>query len=97
MTRQESLWNIAIFASVPVLAVLVRKRPHNLSAAAVLVLVLMLVTGAYRTGETARACMFICPFLLLTLKDLPPPLIRRLVAAAAIQTIVMQALGSYGF
>lgn len=97
LTRQENVWNIAVFASVPVLAVLVRRRPHDLSAAAVLVLLIMFLTGAYRTGETARACMFIYPFLFLTLKDLPARSIRRLVAAAGIQTILMQALGSYGF
>jgi hypothetical protein len=97
LTRLENMGNIAVFASVPVLAVLVRKRPDRLTAAGVLVLLLMFITGAYRTGETARACMFIYPFLFLTLKDLPAPFIRRLVAAAGIQTILMQALGSYGF
>ena len=93
----ENMGNIALFASLPVLAVLLRRRPHRISVTAILVLLLMFVTGAYRTGETARACMFIYPFLFLTLKDLPAPFIRRLVAAAGIQTIVMQALGSYGF
>jgi hypothetical protein len=97
LTRQENIWNIAVFASVPVLAVLVRKRADGIAAAAVLVLLLMFATGAYRTGETARACLFIYPFLLLTLKDLPTSLIRPLVAAAGVQTVLMQTLGSYGF
>jgi hypothetical protein len=97
LTRQENIWNIAIFTSIPVLAVLVRKRPDDVTAAGVLVLLLMFITGAYRTGETARACMFIYPFLFLSLKDLPAPFLRRLTLAAGVQTILMQALGGYGY
>jgi len=97
LTRQENIWNVAVFASLPVLAVLVRRRPDDLTAAGVLVLLLMFITGAYRTGETARACMFIYPFLFLSLKDLTAPFIRRLILAAGIQTILMQAVGGYAF
>jgi hypothetical protein len=96
LTRQENIWNIAIFTSVPMLAVLLRKRPDDLTAAGVLVLLLMFITGAYRTGETARACLFIYPFLMFTLRDLPASRLRPLVAAAGVQTVLMQVLGNYG-
>lgn len=96
LTRLENVGNIAVFLSVPVLAVLLRRRPDPMTLTAAAVLSLMFLAGAYRTGETARACLFVYPFLMLGLKDLPAIHMRWLTLAAAIQTLAMQVLGAYG-
>lgn len=96
LTRLENVGNVALFLSVPVLAVLLRRRLAPIALTAVAVLSLMFLAGAYRTGETARACLFVYPFLILGLKDLPTLHMRWLMLAAAIQTLAMQVLGAYG-
>jgi hypothetical protein len=96
LTRLENVGNIAFFLSVPLLAVVVRRRPDPIALRAILVLALAFALGAYRTGETARACLFIYPFLFLSLRDPAGPRVRWLTAAAAVQTVAMQLLGKYG-
>lgn len=73
-TRLENVAELAAFAGPWVLLWLSRgRRPlregaplgWTLFAAATLTLGAMFLTGAYRTGETARACLFVWPFLLL--------------------------------
>ena len=50
---------------------------------------------AYKTGETARACLFIVGFVLILLKDISSSLLTSLISFAALQTILMQILGFY--
>lgn len=107
MTRAECVMEIAFFASVPVAAMLLRpaflripataeERPvTRLSVIGVGVLGLMFATGAFRTGETARTCLFIYPFLLLLLRHVPTPSLGAAVAVAGVQTVVMQLAGDY--
>jgi hypothetical protein len=37
---------------------------YSLTISAIIVLLALFLTGAYRTGETARACSYIYPFLI---------------------------------
>ena len=91
LTRVECVAEIAAFLSIPVLLAFRRKlHPVTLSGAAVLLL--MFLTGAFRTGETGRICMFIYPFLFLSLRHLERPALRRLIACAGAQSILMQIL-----
>lgn len=70
-TRLEDVAEIFVFFG-PFLALLfvrgfrdLKKRPLNLLAAlACGTLLAMFLTGAFRTGETARACLFLFPYLL---------------------------------
>ena len=39
-------------------------KPAALTALAVVILAAMFLSGAFRTGETARACLFIYPYLM---------------------------------
>jgi len=73
-TRLENVAELAAFAGPWLLLWIWRGRgPLRRSAplgwtlfgAATLTLGAMFLTGAYRTGETARACLFVWPFLLL--------------------------------
>lgn len=101
-TRIEDVFEIAIFLSFGLIAVLSTikyKLQDNvyitLAFIAVGMLLLMFLTGAYRTGETARACLFIVGFILIFLKDIPSSKLTPLIAFAAAQTILMQILGFY--
>lgn len=53
----------------------------------------MLLTGAFRTGETARAALYVYPFVLVRLNGLPDGTVRRLACFACLQTAVMQVFG----
>lgn len=101
-TRIEDVFEIAIFLSFGLIAVLstIRyKLQHNLyivlAFIAIGMLLLMFLAGAYRTGETARACLFIVGFILILIKDIPRSLLTPLITFAALQTILMQVLGFY--
>lgn len=101
-TRIENIFEIAIFLSfglVAVLSTIKYKLQNNLyitlSFIAIGMLILMFLTGAYKTGETARACLFIVGFILTLLKDIPRSQLTPLITFAALQTILMQVLGFY--
>jgi hypothetical protein len=66
-----------------------------LACAGLLTLVAMFAAGAYRTGETARACLFIYPYLLLSIRGVRGPALDGLIAVAAVQTAIMQTFGGY--
>jgi len=51
--------------------------------------------GAYKTGETARACLFIYPYLLLAFRNMENPPLTFITMFAGIQTIIMQLFGDY--
>lgn len=101
-TRIEDIFEVAIFLSfglISVLSTIKYKLQDNLyitlSFIAVGMLLLMFLTGAYKTGETARACLFIVGFILILLKDIPHSQLTPLIIFAALQTILMQVLGYY--
>lgn len=107
MTRIENVSEIALFLSLGVLAVLfhrkhlgirifdLRDRITGICLAGLTVLFLMFITGSHKTGETARSCLYIYPFILLILRNVQEPMLRSLVFFAGIQTIVMQSFGAF--
>lgn len=108
-TRIEDIAEIVFFI-VPFLtslAYLGLRRPHpgdRLTRVTVLGLVslgLMLLAGVYQTGETARAAMFIYPFLMLpvarALADREVGFFTQAALAALVfaQGVAMQLVGNY--
>lgn len=101
-TRVEDVFEIAVFLSLAIMAFLTTmnyKLQNNLygtlSLIAIVILLLIFLTGAYKTGETARACLFVVGFVLILLKNIPNSLLTSLISFAALQTILMQILGFY--
>jgi hypothetical protein len=105
MHRIEAISEIALFLSFGLLAVFIYniKRSLNnykydinaLSLSGVIVLLFMFLGGAYRTGETARACLFIYPYLLLIFSTENLHRIKGFFLLAGLQTAVMQLIGGY--
>lgn len=117
MTRLEDVAEIALFAGPFMLwlngrgaGILRKNAPHAfwLWAAAFLSLGGLLVTGAYRTGETARACLFVAPFLLLPVfaffrysegemetRREPNKVKNTLLILVWTQSVLMQVIGDY--
>ena len=102
VTRVEDVFEIVVFLSLGIMAFLTTikyKLQNNLygtlSLIAIVILLLMFLTGAYKTGETARACLFVVGFVLILLKNIPNSLLTSLISFAALQTILMQILGFY--
>jgi hypothetical protein len=107
LTRIECVAEIAVFFSLPALAVwwrerLLRRPPFDLrrdgdriEAAGCLALAALLVTGAFWTGETARACLFFQPYLLLGLRDAPPRTLAAVAVAGGAQTVAMQLFANF--
>lgn len=106
LTRIENISEILFFLSFGILAVIgkmfkpsmqtFRNNPIDLiMLSGITVLMLMFITGAYKTGETARACLFIYPYLFLTIRNIPTKYITSLIALSGIQTFLMQISGSY--
>jgi hypothetical protein len=107
MTRVECVSEIALFLSFGVLALLFHRayiktrllgiedgvNAFFLVGAATLLA--MFLAGAFRTGETARACLYIYPYFLLAIRNVEVYTLRALVLAAGFQTIVMQLVGWY--
>ena len=56
-----------------------------------------LVAGVFPVGETARVCLYVYPYLLLPLRRLEEPLLRRTLLLAGVQTAAMQLFGSYSW
>lgn len=85
------------------ISLMAKERPAAFipTAAALTSLGLLFLTGAYRTGETARACLFLYPYLLLPvtahLARLRPSARERLLLLYLLlaQTVAMQLLGRY--
>lgn len=103
-TRVENVWEIAVFASAGTatagLAALresgaLRDAKRIIAWSGITVLLAMFMAGAFRTGETARACLFIYPYLFLPLAGLDETRIRQLSLIALAQTGLMQVLAYY--
>jgi hypothetical protein len=96
---------MVLFASAGVVAVLFRRglrvafdvRDHmgRLLLVMIAVLAVSFVLGTHRTGETARACLFFYPFLILAFRGTEEPIVRALALSAGVQTAAMQLSGAY--
>lgn len=104
-TRFQAIGEILIFLSFGFFAVLFSKKfSFNLKyenfikilfSSAVSALGLMLVSGAYGTGETARACLFIVPFFIILLKNLNQKTFDIVCILALLQCFGMQIIGNF--
>lgn len=105
-TRLENLLEIGLFFS-PVMLLLawrgrtIRDERVTLAWVGVVTLLAMFATGAFRTGETARACLFIVPYLvfpaLLALSQEKISDRDRFCLAALVfgQSLIMQLTGGF--
>jgi len=73
----------------------IRNRNTCIPLAGGSVLLLMFLSGAYKTGETARACLFIYPFIIILLRKVERRYLLMLIALCGIQTMIMQMFGAY--
>lgn len=106
-TRLECITEILLFLSLGFLAVIFHPKMLNISHSdfripevslffsAIFILILFFISGAFYTGETARATMFIYPYFLFLLVNTKDELISDLIKFAGIQTACMQLFGSY--
>lgn len=102
LTRFENICEILFFLSFGVLSIFVSKRLFTINKKSLvrdnfkvfifasLVLLLMFFSGAFRTGETARACLFIYPYLFFACFNLDDDKLLGMIILAGIQTAVMQ-------
>jgi hypothetical protein len=107
LTRIEGVAEIALFLSFGALAVLFHHDHLKLRIgdfndeitsiflAGALALLLMFLVGAFKTGETARICLFIYPYIMLVLRKLEDTTLRAVTIFAGLQTIIMQTFGGY--
>jgi len=105
MTRLEDVGEIFLFLSFGYVAVLFSKKlgievfENNkiniLFFSAISALSAMLLTGAYGTGETARACLFLVPYFLILLKDINFDQFRIMFYLCLFQSFGMQMIGNF--
>lgn len=105
VTRFEGIIEVLVFLGLPAAGFLLRRgacqKPHlrepgtSLALTALAVFLLMLLTGAYQTGETARAGLFLYPFFILLLNETFEGGLKPLMILTALQTAVMQGLWSF--
>ena len=105
MTRLEDIGEIFLFLSFGFLAVFFSKKSvtavfenkniNILFFSAVSAISAMLLTGAYGTGETARACLFLVPYFLLLLKDIDSDQFKMLFYLCIFQTFAMQMIANF--
>lgn len=107
ITRLECIAEIVLFIGPVVLAMIagslqLLKHPRRaMTLAAGMTLLAMFATGAFHTAETARACLFIVPFLALPMaewckRNCPTSLERwRLAVCVFGQSLLMQLFGDF--
>lgn len=103
VTRIEDVFEILVFLSLGVLSVVFPLKKKNwrtnniylIVISAVIVILATFLSGTFRTGETARSCLFIFPFLLLLLTEEEPRMLKYMTILAGVQTVLMQILGGY--
>ena len=103
-TRIENVAEIFLFLSFGFITVLFSQKNKLtssdisikvLSFSGVISLGVMFLTGAYGTGETARACLYIVPFIVLLLKNVSSVNYRILFLLCLFQTFGMQMIGNF--
>lgn len=107
LTRVENVADIGLFFSLGCLTALFHQDKlkvrlfdfgNGLNVAflsASFAILLMFLTGAFRTGETARACLFFYPYIFLVFRNLEARILTQLVYIAGAQTMIMQLFGDY--
>lgn len=108
LTRFEGVSEIALFLSFSVLAFFIRdrllripkgelvvKNANLMTFIGTVVLAMMFFVGTFRTGETARTCLFIYPYLLLALIHYDIDTLKKMILLAGTQTALMQLFVSY--
>jgi len=105
VTRFEGIIEVLVFLGLPAAGHLLRRETWRqlhtnqhgtpLALLALFIFLLMLLTGAYQTGETARAGLFLYPYLILLLNDTFQGNLKPLMLLTALQTAVMQGLWSF--
>jgi hypothetical protein len=107
MTRIENIAEIAFFLSFGCLALFflpetLKLKWKNLSDdptlvfwAGMLSLFLVFLSGACKTGETARVCLFIYPYIFLLFRNVDEISLNNLILFAGSQTILMQLFGYF--
>lgn len=103
-TRIENIAEILLFLSFGFIAVLFSNKNKLtsddesvkiISISGILALAVMFLTGAYGTGETARACLYIVPFFVLLLKNITSENFSILYVLCLFQTFGMQMIGNF--
>jgi len=106
-TRVECVSEIALFLSFGFLAILFHPAGLGISylnwkntetavmLSGVMTLLALFAGGAYRTGETARAALFIYPYIMLTLRNVGSMTVKDILKFAGLQTVGMQLFGGY--
>lgn len=106
-TRVESISEIALFLSFGFLGMLLdpnrlgiswsdwRRIDIGIMLSGLITLFAMFVSGAYRTGETARGALFIYPYIMMALSNANSRILRDLIILAGFQTFGMQLFGGY--
>lgn len=105
-TRLEDIFEILFFLSFGYVAYFFSfkserinffddKKIKAFSFSAIIALGVMFLTGAYGTGETARACLYIVPFFVLFLKNVENRDVSIIFMIGLLQTFGMQLIGNY--
>jgi hypothetical protein len=100
-TRVAGIVELGLFLSAGVLAWCLRGASwrhdpsSGIARAAFLVFVLAMLAGTYRHGETARACLFLYPYLLLFLCVMPARALDACLVIAVLQTAAQQLTGFF--
>lgn len=105
MTRMEDIGEIFLFLSFGFLSVFFSKKSGTevfdyrniniLFFSAISAISAMLLTGAYGTGETARACLFLVPYFLILLKGISSENFKIMFYLCLFQTFGMQIIGNF--
>ena len=105
MTRMEDIGEIFLFLSFGFLSVFFSKKSGTevfdyrniniLFFSAISAISVMLLTGAYGTGETARACLFLVPYFLILLKGISSDNFKIMFYLCLFQTFGMQVIGNF--
>jgi hypothetical protein len=107
MTRIENIAEIAFFLSFGCLALFflpetlklkwksLSDGPNVVFWVGMVSLLLVFLTGACKTGETARVCLFIYPYIFLLFRNVNEASLNNLILFAGSQTIIMQLFGYY--
>jgi len=106
-TRVEGISEIALFLSFGFLAILFHPKKLRISysdwrdvaigtlLSGLITLLAIFVSGAFRTGETARTAIFIYPYVILALRNADSVMLKDILILAGLQTVAMQLLGGY--
>jgi len=106
ITRFESLLEPLVFFGLPIAGILLNNKffinkeqrqdpSFLLFSVSIIIFILMLLIGVFRTGETARPLLFLYPLGLIILHKNFVTDYKQLIIITAIQTAVMQSIWSF--